>query len=105
MTFAFGSRSEGCLAIVFMTFFLWIISDCTGFLYFVGGNTDNKFTIDATTGWISASNLDYGTQNTYTLVIAAKDLNGANGAHETTVNVLVNVVTGMFTSLGLLGMT
>ena len=62
----------------------------------VGGNTDNKFTIDATTGWISASNLDYETLSTYTLVIAAKDLNGANGAHETTVNVEVSVVTGKY---------
>ena len=43
---------------------------------------------------MSASNLDFDTLDTYTLVIAAKDLNGAAGALETTVNAIVNVKTG-----------
>ena len=48
---------------------------------------------------MSASNLDFDALDTYTLVIAAKDLNGAAGALETTVNAIVNVKTGTITHL------
>ena len=73
---------------------LWTSFLSSQYYFVLDGNTGDKFTINEASGQVSASNLDFDTLDTYTLVIAAKDLNGAAGALETTVNAIVNVKTG-----------